>query len=106
MSNYMRRLSFLALISLGMTSYAQADYALFDQTTDTIRVDGQTIIGTASTYEAVVIFTTEFNGNGSLFNEWQAASEDKALYVGPTSNGGYNYPIRAVHVWVGHSPQD
>ena len=81
----------VGLISLGVVSNANASYILFDQSTDTISVAGQTVIGTSFTIEARVLFTNEYNGAGKIFNEWSLATEDKLLYAGPTVIRGRSY---------------
>ncbi len=48
---------------------------LLDETTDTVLIDGSSIIGTALTIEAVVKMDTD----GSVYNEWQDSEEDKSL---------------------------
>lgn len=63
-----------ATFSPCVTGSAVAGTALvFDETTDTVQIDGQTIIDTASTYEAKVLFTSEFGRVGPIFNEWTFA---------------------------------
>jgi len=44
------------LFLLATAPSARAEYVLFDETSDTIDVSGQTVIGSACTYEAVVMF--------------------------------------------------
>ncbi len=68
---------------------------LFDQSTDTISVPGQTVVGTTSTYEARILFTPTYNGYGSAFNEWADGLEDKKFDVGPSSFDGLNVPVNA-----------
>jgi hypothetical protein len=70
---------------------AGAEYAFFDDVTDTIDVSGQTVIGSASTYEAVVMFPSGTGAEGRIFNEWTNFLEDKFLYAGPDLVGGYNF---------------
>jgi hypothetical protein len=70
---------------------ARAEYILFDEVTDTIDVSGQTVIATASTYEAVVMFPSGTGAAGRIFNEWTNFLEDKFLYAGPDLVGGYNF---------------
>lgn len=65
--------------------------AYFDSTTDTIQASGQTVIGTASTYEAVVLFPSDGGARGNLFNEHAAFQEDKLLEAGPSGIGGFNF---------------
>src|SRR5690554_6189845 len=81
---------FLALPMPAVPAAAQT--AFFDDPTDVIQVDGQTVIGSAATYEAVVLFPAGGGNSGRLFNEWTNFQEDKVLYVGPTYVSGGNYP--------------
>ncbi len=80
------------LFALFAATPAAAQTAFFDDPTDVIQVDGQTVIGTASTYEAVVLFPSGVGAGGRLFNEWTGFQEDKLLRAGPTFVEGYNYP--------------
>jgi hypothetical protein len=83
----------VCIITFGVAGVAAASYILFDQDTDTIAVAGQTIIGTSFTFETRVLFTDEYNGQGSIFNEFTSGYEDKALQAGPSGFGGYAHPI-------------
>ena len=80
------------ILSLIAAEPAPAQLCLFDQTTDTIQVAGQTTLSNAMTLEAVLYFTPQQNGFGLLFNEWTSGAEDKLLGAGPASVIGYNYP--------------
>ena len=66
---------------------------LFDEATDTIQVSGQTVLGTAATYEAQIMFTDAYSGKGHVFNEWKRAGEDKNLLAGPSFIRGFSYNI-------------
>ena len=80
---------FLSLaMAVAMASPALAQYAVFDQTTDTISVSGDTTVGTAVTYEAV-IRPSDLAG-GLVWNEWQAGAEDKQFGL-RANNGVYGY---------------
>ncbi|NQU19782.1 MAG: hypothetical protein HQ567_00755 [Candidatus Nealsonbacteria bacterium] len=68
---------------------------LFDEPTDTISVSGQTVIGTASTYEARVLFTDTYVGYGSAFQEWTRNEEGKMFQVGPNALYGKNFDINS-----------
>lgn len=93
----MRLTATLVLLSLPLLSPAAlAQSAFFDDPTDVIQVDGQTVIGTASTYEAVVLFPSGSGAAGRLFNEWTGFQEDKLLLAGPSVVTGYNYPASGV----------
>src|SRR5437879_3133903 len=72
---------------------ADAGVASFDGIRDTIRPSGQTVIGTASTYEAVILFPPATGASGTVFNEWTNSAEDKFLAAGPSAIFGYNFPI-------------
>jgi hypothetical protein len=50
------------------------------------------MIGTASTYEAVILFPPATGASGTVFNEWTNSAEDKFLAAGPSAIFGYNYP--------------
>ncbi|GAB5536714.1 MAG: hypothetical protein Rubg2KO_29630 [Rubricoccaceae bacterium] len=87
----------LLLLSLAIAPPALGQAAFFNDPTDTIQVQGQTVIGTASTYEAVVLFPTETadpsTGAWHLFNEHTAGFENKLLAVRPTLVAGYNFHV-------------
>jgi hypothetical protein len=68
-----------------------AGVIFFDTATDTIEVSGQTIIGTASTYEATIMFPSSGGATGVIFNEWTEAAEDKYIATGPSTIQGYNF---------------
>jgi hypothetical protein len=75
---------------------AWAGVAFFARQTDTIQVSGQTIFGTASTYEARILFPSALFSGGAVFNEWQGFAEDKYLAVVPGQAGsiqGFNYAL-------------
>lgn len=96
----MRALILTFIIALvAVASVSQAGVAFFDDLTDTIEVSGQTVFGTASTYEAIVLWPSAHgggSGGSQLFNEWQNFFEDKYLAVVPGPSGGlfgYNHPV-------------
>jgi hypothetical protein len=72
---------FLAAL-LSQSAFA-AGYALFDAPTDTIWVDGDSVIGTAMTIEARVNLNVNVGTNGSIYNEWVDGEEDKHLMIMP-----------------------
>ncbi len=76
-------------ISCCFTQSAIGQIARFSQTTDTIQVLGQTVLGSQATVEAVVLFTGNLNGEGNIFNEWTNNFEDKHLLAGPNRLYGY-----------------
>ena len=78
-----------------IVSSANASLALFDETTDTIAVNGQTMLGDAFTIEVGLIFTAEYGAYGSIFNEWLRKAEDKYLGAGPNQVVGYAYGLSA-----------
>lgn len=82
----------LALVFALLPHPAAAQTAFFNDTTDVILVDGQTVIAAASTYEAVLLFPNASGAGGRVFNEWTGFSEDKLLAAGPTYAQGYNFP--------------
>ena len=81
----------LLLLCCATDTQAQGS-ALFDDSTDVIQVDGQTVIGSAATYEAVVLFPSGLGAGGTIFNEWTISQEDKRLNAGPSYVFGYNFP--------------
>ena len=72
-------------------SAARAEYILFDDVNDTIDVSGQTVIGSAATFEAVVMFPSGTGGGGAIFEEHLAFGEDKQLQAGPGFLLGFAY---------------
>jgi hypothetical protein len=83
----------LVLVSLWFISVGQANtvtgIARFAQPTDTIRLGGQTNLGSQATFEAVILFTDSLAGEGNIFDEWTDGWEDKLLYAGPNRLRGY-----------------
>lgn len=79
----------LLLVHFGEKHNALGQIVKFDAPSDTIRVGGQTVLGTHATIEAVVLFTNQLNGEGNIFNEWTNNLEDKHLYAGPNRLRGY-----------------
>src|SRR5437867_3775703 len=65
----------------------------FIQSTDTIKVNGQSVLGTAATYEAVVLFPSCNNQRGVVFNEWQAFGEDKYMDAGTNLSCGFFFNV-------------
>ncbi|MFO0782095.1 MAG: LamG-like jellyroll fold domain-containing protein [Phycisphaerales bacterium] len=83
----------LALVALGACAApASAQYAYFAQSTDTIRIEGDTQLGTTATYEAVVKVLSNPLGSGMLYNEHMPAQENKSLWIGPSFLSGYAWP--------------
>src|SRR5262245_48181589 len=103
----MRALSLTSIVTalVVVASTSQAGVAFFDDLTDTIQVSGQTVFGTAATYEAIMLWPSAHGGGGStVFNEWQNFVEDKYLAVVPGPSGalyGYNHPINGGVVITG-----
>ncbi len=69
-----------------------ASWALFDDASDTVRINGNTVIGTEMTIEARILFSSEYSGTGTIFNEWQYGAEDKCLRAGINFISGYSWP--------------
>lgn len=69
-----------------------AQYILFDATTDTIALNGQTNLSSSVTYEAQVLFSNNYQGQGNVFNEHTFAQEDKMFRVGPSNIQGFSFP--------------
>jgi hypothetical protein len=76
---------------LSQSAFA-AGYALFDASTDTISVTGNSVIGTAATIEARVNISVNDGTNRNIFNEWAFDQEDKHLLINPNQTiYGYTY---------------
>src|SRR5262249_50080499 len=90
-------LTLIVTATIAVASISQAGVAFFDDVTDTIEVSGQTVFGTAATYEAILLWPSAHGGGGStIFNEWQNFFEDKYLAVVPGPSGGLygdNHPV-------------
>ena len=85
------RTSFLAVITLAILSQAaHANYALFDKETDTIQIDGDTVLGSAATYEARIYI---LGAGGRIFNEWRLAAEDKMLDFANGELRAYSFDV-------------
>jgi hypothetical protein len=69
-------------------SIAAAGYATFDQHTDTILVNGHTVLGTAATYEAIIRPGAAPGGN--VWGELTVFAEDKQLGL-DSAGGVYAY---------------
>jgi hypothetical protein len=82
----------LALASLTLAvSSAHAQFARFDTVTDTIGVAGQTVLGTAATFEARVLL--EPGGSGSIYMEQVSGLEDKRLALDETGPGAIGFTL-------------
>jgi hypothetical protein len=80
------------LVGILSQSAIAAGYALFDATTDTISVRGNSVIGTAATIEARVNISVNDGQNRNIFNEWAFDEEDKHLLINPDQTMyGYTY---------------
>jgi hypothetical protein len=87
----------LAILSVGPVCSAAF---LFSNSTDTISVAGNTVLGDQATYEASVEFNSTsyptgiYGGGGNIYNAWQFAAEDERLTI---SDGGsasaYGFPV-------------
>ena len=66
---------------------------LFTRPTDTVQIAGNTRLGGAATYEAVVRIHDATAPDGLVFNEWQGAAEDKQLTMGAHSLWGYAFRV-------------
>lgn len=67
----------------------RAQYARFDQNTDTIALAGETNLGTTATFEAVIAISDP--AYATVFFEQVNGIEDKDLIVGATGVKGYAY---------------
>ena len=90
----------LALVALASGS-AHAGFLYLPDVNAYIQVGGQTVIGTASTYEAVLLFKST-DGSGMILEEIQPFGEDKFFQVDPASGVyGYNNPVNGLNVLSG-----
>src|SRR5262249_50261257 len=98
----MRGASLLSRVGISLSlmlltsSVSQASVVLFSRPTDTIDVSGGTILSKSATYEARILFTSTFNGDGLVYNEWVDSLEDKQLLVGPGVLVAYSFPVNGV----------
>ena len=80
---------------------ARAGYIYFGDINNYIEASGQTVIATASTYEAVVLFKST-DGSGMVMEEIEPFGEDKFFEVAPASGVyGFNYPVNNPDVLFG-----
>lgn len=86
----------LLLLAAG-TITVHAQYAYFNDPTDTIRVNGNTTFGSAATYEALIQFPAAA-ANGVVFNEWDNSFEDKGFFAGTSTLSGIAYPAGSLIV--------
>jgi hypothetical protein len=86
----LKLLTTLALSAV-LGTHAQAGSLFFNDTTDSVTLDFNSVIGTTMTIEAVFAVT---GTSGLLFNEHQSFAEDKQFGVGsaPNSNYGFAFP--------------
>jgi len=90
----------LALLALGSTS-ARAGFLYLPDINAYVQVSGQTVIGTASTYEAVFLFKST-DGSGMILEEVEPFGEDKFFEVAPGSGVyGFDYPVNNPNVLAG-----
>jgi concanavalin A-like lectin/glucanase superfamily protein/PEP-CTERM motif-containing protein len=78
------------LILMVITQTVHANYALFNDVTDTIQIDGHTLLGSAATYEARIYL---LGSGGRIFNEWLGAAEDKMLDLTNGELRAYSYDV-------------
>jgi len=84
--------AFFALVGAQLCN---AQVAHFDQITDTIAFAGDTTLGTAATFEAVLTLSDSDFNHASVFFEQSSGREDKRLYLNASSLGGnaVNVPL-------------
>lgn len=70
--------------------HVSADYALFTDVTDTIKIEGNTVLGSAATYEARINL---LGVGGRIFNEWKIKDEDKMLDLTNGTLSAYSYEV-------------
>src|SRR5262245_61606579 len=75
------------LFALTPLSVCQAQYAVFDQNTDTIAITSGTILTTTATFEAVVLLSDPVKG--SVFREQGDANELKTLSLSAIDLEGF-----------------
>jgi len=74
-------LVFAVTLLLGPGASTCFAVALFDSSTDTIKVAGNTVLTTAATIEARLFFSDTYAASGTVFNEWANGAEDKLLRI-------------------------
>lgn len=79
--------------------YATGRCLRFRRPTDTIHVHGGTVVTTAATYEARVLFPTDGGSYGAVFNEWIYDRVDQYLGAGPDKVDAALFPFG----WTGHN---
>lgn len=85
----------LALIS---APAVRGQYAWFARATDTIDVDGQTVLDKAATYEVVFMLPSSHHSGGLIFNEHAYGGEDKQLSMSMVNIVSYFYPAPITEV--------
>ena len=82
-----------AVLQMLVAGQCHAGYARFNSLTDTIRVDGDSVLGTAATFEArIMLLSPHQSGDGRVFNEWKSGAEDKILSMSASAGGGMAWP--------------
>ena len=71
----------------------------FRRPTDTISVHGGTVVSTAATYEARVLFPANGGSYGAVFNEWIDDKVDQYIGAGPDKVDAALFPFG----WTGHN---
>ncbi len=83
-------LTSVALILMLSATAGHAQFARFDQTTDTIALAGNTALGTTATYEAVVLLSSPWD-EGTIFFEQVAGTEHKQLTLATGAVRGFGF---------------
>lgn len=95
------RLALLLALLGACASSARAGYVYLGDIHAYIEASGQTVIGTASTYEAVMLFKA-VGGSGMIMEEIEPFGEDKFFEVDPASGVyGFDYPVNNPNVLAG-----
>lgn len=81
----------VAMAAICVVGSATADYAVFADPLDTIRISGDTVVSEAITIEAVLILS-DASGLGRVYTEHNEGLEDKQLRVRPQVVDGFAYP--------------
>lgn len=82
--------SSVVCVSMYCSTTCKAQYATFDADTDTISLQGNTILETQFTIEAVIRLASS-SANALIWNEWQNFAEDKQFGILHPNPGVYGF---------------
>jgi len=80
-----------SVLGILLAGRARAGVVYLGDPNATIEASGQTVIGSAATFEAV--FLLKAPGSGMVFEEIQPFGEDKFFNVGTGGVSGFLYPV-------------